>query len=61
MPKIQLNKKLITHIVVWGIMLVFPYLMLLRGGSNGNHVSIPLPHVVTRWQQPPNQQLSTFW
>ena len=34
MPKIQLNKKLITHIVVWGIMLVFPYLMLLRGGSN---------------------------
>lgn len=34
MPKIQLNKKLITHIVVWGIMLVFPYLMLLRGGIN---------------------------
>lgn len=32
MPKIQFNKKWITHIVVWGIMLGFPYLMLLRGG-----------------------------
>ena len=32
MPNIQVNKKLITHIVVWGIMFVFPYLMLLRGG-----------------------------
>ena len=34
MPDIQVNKKLITHIVVWGIMLGFPYLMLLRGGFN---------------------------
>ena len=34
MPKIQFNKKWITHIVVWGIMLGFPYLMLLRGGFN---------------------------
>ncbi len=34
MSKIQIDKKLITHIVVWGIMLVFPYLMLLRGGIN---------------------------
>ncbi len=34
MPKIEINKKWITHIVVWGIMLGFPYLMLLRGGFN---------------------------
>ena len=34
MPDIHINKRLITHIVVWGILLLFPYLMLLRGGSN---------------------------
>ncbi|MBQ7553917.1 MAG: histidine kinase [Bacteroidaceae bacterium] len=28
------NRKLLAHIVVWGIMLAFPYLILLRGGSN---------------------------
>ena len=25
---------MVSHLVVWGIMLVFPYLMLLRGGIN---------------------------
>ncbi len=39
MPKIQINKKLIIHIVVWGIMLGFPYLMLLRGGFNTQFTS----------------------
>lgn len=32
MPKIEINKKWITHIVVWGIIGVFPYLMMLRSG-----------------------------
>lgn len=32
MPKIEFNKKWITHIVVWGIIGVFPYLMMLRSG-----------------------------
>ena len=34
MPDIKINKRLVSHLVVWGIMLVFPYLMLLRGGIN---------------------------
>lgn len=33
MPEIKIkNRKTITHIVVWGIIMMFPYLMLLRGG-----------------------------
>jgi len=39
MPKIEFNKKWIIHIVVWGIMLGFPYLMLLRGGFNTSFTS----------------------
>lgn len=35
MPELKTNnKKWITHIVVWGIMIGFPYLMLIRGGFN---------------------------
>ena len=35
MPEIKIkNKKTIAHIVVWGIIQMFPYLMLLRGGTN---------------------------
>ena len=33
MPEIKIkNRKIIAHIVVWGIIFMFPYLMLLRGG-----------------------------
>lgn len=33
MPEIKINsRKTIIHIVVWGIIAMFPYLMLLRGG-----------------------------
>ena len=35
MPEIKMpNRKLIAHIVVWGIIIMFPYLMMLRGGIN---------------------------
>ncbi|MBO6254354.1 MAG: histidine kinase [Bacteroidaceae bacterium] len=39
MPDIHINKKLITHIVVWGILLLFPYLMLVRGGIDTSFFS----------------------